>query len=160
LKGRGAHVRTLLGTLFGVGRLPRAPGSAASAAAFLATLALPASAYAAAAASIAVASSVATLALGRFAEADYGRPDPPAFVLDEVAGYGIAVLRFEKPGIVELLAALFLFRLFDGWKPFPLKRAERLPGGIGILLDDLLAAGYTAALLAALRTVVPTSVWI
>jgi phosphatidylglycerophosphatase A len=50
-----------------------------------------------------------------------------------------------------LIAGFILFRAFDVLKPFPAGRAERVPGGWGIMLDDLIAGGYSLAALAALR---------
>jgi phosphatidylglycerophosphatase A len=46
-----------------------------------------------------------------------------------------------------LLAGFLLFRLFDIWKPFPIRRLEKLPGGWGIMADDWLAGIYAAILL-------------
>ncbi len=48
---------------------------------------------------------------------------------------------------LTVLAAFLLFRLFDIWKPFPVRQAERLPGGIGIVADDLLAGVWAALVL-------------
>lgn len=54
------------------------------------------------------------------------------------------------PSLLQLAAAFLLFRVFDVLKPFPLRRLERLPGGWGIVADDLGAGLYSAAILAAL----------
>jgi len=75
-----------------------------------------------------------------------GRRDPPQVVIDEVAGQMIALLAF--PYFVPitwkyLLASLILFRAFDIVKPPPLRQLEKLPGGWGIMLDDV-AAGLLA----------------
>ena len=59
----------------------------------------------------------------------------------------ISIAFLPATGPVWLIAAFFLFRLFDITKPFPARRAERLPGGYGIFLDDLVAGLYTNALL-------------
>ncbi len=79
--------------------------------------------------------------LGRF-EREVGEKDPPAAVLDEVIGYWCGVLALPMPAHL-LVASFVLFRVFDIVKPFPAKHAESLPGGWGILLDDLVAAAYT-----------------
>ncbi len=76
--------------------------------------------------------------VGSAFQADETRKDPSWFVLDEVAGMMTAILLVPQtwPG---LLMAFGLFRLFDIWKPWPVRVAERLPGGWGIMADDLVA---------------------
>jgi phosphatidylglycerophosphatase A len=72
--------------------------------------------------------------------------DPARVVIDEVAGMGISLL-FIPVTVKYLVAALILFRLFDITKPFFIRKLEQLPGGWGIMLDDVLAGIYTNALL-------------
>ncbi len=70
--------------------------------------------------------------------------DPPVVVIDEAWAMWAASL--TAPRRVGALATLcLLFRVFDIWKPFPVRAAERLPGGWGILLDDVVAAAYAVA---------------
>ncbi len=84
-----------------------------------------------------------------------GVVDPHPVVLDEVAGQWVALAvlalaQSRSPGLAELVAAFLLFRAFDVVKPWPIRRLEALPGGWGIVADDLaagLAAGAAAALL-------------
>lgn len=65
--------------------------------------------------------------------------DDPAIVLDEIAGVWIALL-FVPAEPLALVAACVLFRLFDIWKPWPVSWADRqVGGGLGVLLDDVLA---------------------
>ena len=65
--------------------------------------------------------------------------DDPAIVLDEIAGVWIALL-FVPAEPLALVAACALFRLFDIWKPWPVSWADRqVGGGLGVLLDDVLA---------------------
>jgi phosphatidylglycerophosphatase A len=71
-----------------------------------------------------------------------GREDPGFVVVDEVAGQWIALIGVRADWQHALLA-LALFRLFDIWKPWPVRLLERLPGGWGIMLDDV-AAGVLA----------------
>jgi phosphatidylglycerophosphatase A len=71
-----------------------------------------------------------------------GREDPGFVVVDEVAGQWIALIGV-RPDWAHALLALALFRLFDIWKPWPVRLLERLPGGWGIMLDDV-AAGVLA----------------
>jgi phosphatidylglycerophosphatase A len=79
-----------------------------------------------------------------------GETDPGPVVLDEVAGQWLAlavlvVARPGAPGAGTLIGSFFLFRFFDVLKPWPIRRLERLPGGWGIVADDL-AAGLAAGL--------------
>lgn len=69
------------------------------------------------------------------------REDPPQVVIDEVAGFLITLL-YLPPAWPNLLLGFFLFRLFDIIKPFPAGRLERIKGGPGIVLDDLMAGVY------------------
>lgn len=75
--------------------------------------------------------------------------DPQQIVIDEFAGMFAAVGLCINAGFgpVELLVCLGLFRFFDILKPFPISRLERLPGGVGITLDDT-AAGLAAGAIA------------
>jgi phosphatidylglycerophosphatase A len=95
------------------------------------------------------------VALGPWAERWYRVKDPKPFVLDEVMGYLVALLRLrpdgpsllkegpsflrEGPAWKELVVAFVMFRLFDVLKPWPARRLEYLPRGWGIMLDDLVA---------------------
>ena len=72
--------------------------------------------------------------------------DPSPVVIDEMVGFWIAVFALPKTWPVMLIA-FFLFRIFDIWKPFPARRAERLPEGWGIMADDAIAGIYTNLLL-------------
>jgi phosphatidylglycerophosphatase A len=70
-----------------------------------------------------------------------GRTDPGEVVVDEVAGQMITLL-FLPMTWQTLTLAFFVFRLFDIVKPYPARRMEALPGGLGIMVDDLVAGGY------------------
>jgi phosphatidylglycerophosphatase A len=70
-----------------------------------------------------------------------GREDPGHVVIDEVAGQWLT-LAVCKPDWPHALLALALFRLFDITKPWPIRKLEALPGGWGIMLDDLAAGLY------------------
>lgn len=73
-------------------------------------------------------------------------PDPSRVVVDEVVGFWIAL--FAVPKSLALVAIGFvLFRVFDIWKPFPIRKIETLPQGWGIMADDILAGIYTNVLL-------------
>ncbi len=72
--------------------------------------------------------------------------DASRIVIDEFAGMLIAVLFLQKTLIIYA-AAFVLFRILDILKPFPAGRAEALPGGLGIVADDLVAGIYANVLL-------------
>jgi len=73
--------------------------------------------------------------------------DPARVVIDEAAGMCISLL-FLPVAIKYVLCALILFRFFDILKPLFIRKMEQLPGGWGIMLDDVLAGIYTNILLA------------
>jgi phosphatidylglycerophosphatase A len=87
------------------------------------------------------------------AEPLLGRKDPGAIVIDEVAGMTLSVLWLPVT-VPTLLAGFVLFRIFDVVKPFPANRLQALPGGIGVMIDDLVAGLYALILLLVLRAVV------
>jgi len=70
--------------------------------------------------------------------------DPQFIVIDEVAGQLVALIAVPL-GWKPLLTGLILFRVFDIFKPFPIRRLERLPEGTGIVVDDLGAGLYALA---------------
>jgi len=72
--------------------------------------------------------------------------DPGAIVVDEVAGMTLSVLLVPLTP-AALVAGFVLFRIFDVAKPFPANVAQRLPGGVGVMLDDLVAGLYALLLL-------------
>ena len=74
--------------------------------------------------------------------------DPARVVIDEVAGMCISLL-FLPVQLKYMLSCLILFRFFDIVKPFFIKKMELLPGGWGIMLDDVLAGIYTNVLIQA-----------
>jgi phosphatidylglycerophosphatase A len=80
--------------------------------------------------------------LGPWAERYAGKKDPGIFVLDEVVGYLITVAWTTPPSPLALATAFFVFRFFDVVKPRLARRLEAIPGGDGILLDDVVAGLY------------------
>jgi phosphatidylglycerophosphatase A len=86
------------------------------------------------------------------AERRLGAKDPGAIVIDEVAGMTLSVAPFALTPAV-LLVGFALFRLFDVTKPFPARGSQRLPGGIGVMLDDLIAGLYALIVIAIGRAV-------
>lgn len=79
----------------------------------------------------------------------FGREDPSQAVVDEVMGQFIT-FAFIPFGLSWpfILAGFLLFRLFDIWKPFPVRTLETLPGGLGICADDIVAGVYAGICLA------------
>jgi phosphatidylglycerophosphatase A len=84
--------------------------------------------------------------LGDWSERYAGRKDPGIFVVDEVIGYLITVVWMRGPSLTALVVAFFVFRFFDIVKPPPARAMERIRGGHGILLDDVVA-GFWGLLL-------------
>ena len=84
-------------------------------------------------------------AAGR-AEALLGEKDPSRVVVDEIAGQMVALLFLPVTARV-LLFAFLLFRALDVWKPWPARRLEDLPGGSGIMADDLMVGLYANLIL-------------
>lgn len=165
-------LRRALGSFFWSGLAPKAPGTWGSLATVLVVVLLvgvdggpgvlgrgllPADRGADA---ILLAFSVALVAitlggipLGDRAKQDWGQGDPGAFVLDETAGQLIPLLPL-LPGPMDptgVVVAFLAFRLFDITKPPPIRRLERLEGGLGIMADDL-AAGLAALIPVVLLT--------
>jgi phosphatidylglycerophosphatase A len=134
----------LLAFGFGAGLSPKAPGTAGSLVALpLYVLLVPLSltAYAALLAVLFLAGVWITAQ----AEAAIATHDHPGIVWDEIVGQLVA-LTLAPASLVSLLLGFALFRLFDIWKPFPIRWLNNhVQGGWGIMLDDL-AAGIAAAL--------------
>ncbi len=81
-----------------------------------------------------------------------GRKDPGFVVIDEVAGVWITLLgAVFHPNWKHIVVALLLFRVFDIWKPFPIRHLEKLPEGWGIVFDDVAAGLYAWAVLVLLN---------
>lgn len=81
----------------------------------------------------------------------YWGEDPKRVVVDEMVGTWIALLAVPAAHLWYGLAAFALFRLFDIWKPLGIRRMERLPGGIGIMMDDVLSGVYGFVILLVVR---------
>jgi phosphatidylglycerophosphatase A len=136
-----------LATWFGAGYCPIAPGTAGSLAAiviaFLARRWVEPWQFAVWAAILALP---AVWAAGATAQI-VGRKDPSIVVVDEVIGQWITIAGASTLNWKSALAAFALFRLFDIWKPPPVRQLEALPGGIGINADDAMAGVYGALVL-------------
>jgi phosphatidylglycerophosphatase A len=141
---------------FGAGLAPKAPGTAGSLVALLPAwllffLPLPWRG-AVVAAVIALGIWVCGASARRL-----GRHDHPGIVFDEVAGILLTVLAVPTPSVSWFALAFVLFRIFDIFKPWPIRDLDHsVPGGVGIMLDDLMAAAYAAACLLIARVLLPT----
>jgi len=80
------------------------------------------------------------------AEKIYQKKDDQRIVIDEIIGLQITMLPVAI-NILNLCVAFVLFRIFDIWKPFPVKNLQGLPGGWGVVIDDVAAGIYAAAAL-------------
>jgi phosphatidylglycerophosphatase A len=103
-----------------------------------------------------VASAV-TILLTPIVEEEDKVKDPQSIVTDEVAGYWATLALVPRPDVTALVAAFFVFRFLDVWKPPPARQFERLPAGWGVLLDDVMAGVYGAAILWGLNRVIVLS---
>jgi phosphatidylglycerophosphatase A len=137
---RVLRAATNIATVLGIGRLPTAPGTAASIVAlpFAWIIATFAGRFALMFAAIVV------LGIGAWACEIYareiGKNDPSECVIDEVAGQWI-ICAFAPLTIPAFFVAFILFRIFDIVKPWPISLVERrVPGGLGIMADDVVAA--------------------
>ena len=139
-------------SFFGLGYAPFASGSFGTAGAFVLAWLLPAGdLWPVTAGVVLMLSCLVTMTLGNRAERLAGGKDPGFVVTDEVAGYFVTIAWIPKPEIGYLLAGFFVFRLFDVWKPWLVRRLEAIGGGVGILLDDLMAGVFGLAVLTLLR---------
>jgi phosphatidylglycerophosphatase A len=101
-----------------------------------------------------VGTLVAVTALGMWAasrvERVLGAKDPGVIVIDEVAGMLLSMLGLPR-SLPVLITAFLLFRLFDIWKPFPARESQALTGGMGVMVDDLIAGLYALVLVMGAR---------
>jgi len=125
-----------LWTGFGLGLSPVAPGTFGTLLGVAIAYFVPGPAWIPA-----VAITLLGVPLARMAERAHGKEDPGSFVLDEVAGYLVAVAWLPRTWPV-LAGAFVAFRIFDIGKPLLIRRLERIGGGWGVMLDDVLAGVY------------------
>ncbi len=128
-------------TLGGVGNAPPAPGTVGSLIAAVCCFGLLGVHWLVYVVFLILACTFAVVVTSRAAQ-EIGEPDPPNVILDEVVGMWCAALLLPASWY-DLTAVFVLFRIFDIVKPSPIPKLERLPGGLGIVLDDV-AAGLLA----------------
>jgi phosphatidylglycerophosphatase A len=139
-----------LSTFFGAGYLKPGPGTYGSIFAVLLWFGA-ANLFAPNRTTLAIATALAALLItligipaSTITARESSRKDPGFVVIDEVAGQLFALI-LATPDWHHAALDLILFRLFDIWKPWPIRRLEALPAGTGIMLDDV-AAGLLALL--------------
>jgi phosphatidylglycerophosphatase A len=160
---RAAPLATVLATWFGAGFLPIVPGTWGSILAIPFVEAAFRTGGLAGLAGFALATSLAGIPAAGVVARLRREGDPSAVVIDEVAGQAIALLpvyAFARGGSVPrfwilVAVSFFLFRAVDVVKPGPVGKAERLPGGLGVMADDLLGGTLVALLLAGFLLVAP-----
>ena len=140
----------VLASVFGAGYAPVASGTVGSFVTVVAIWLLPVTRL-----RILVALVVVTVVgvwAGSRVERALGRKDPGVIVIDEVAGMLLSVLLLPLPATIPVLVTAFLlFRLFDIWKPFPARESQVLTGGLGVMVDDLIAGFYALVLVLGAR---------
>lgn len=137
-----------IATFFGAGLAPVAPGTVGSVASFViwAPVVLLGVPWWARLGLVAVIFLLGIPACARASSA-FSTDDPKQAVIDEVAGQGLTLL-FAAAHPVNLVAGFALFRLFDVVKPWPIRWVDRnVHGGLGVMLDDLVAGAFALALL-------------
>jgi phosphatidylglycerophosphatase A len=135
---RSGKIGLLLSAGFGVGFSPWAPGTVASAVALPAAYGMGRLGMEAQTIFLTLVMIIAAWACDR-AWRISGEDDPSWIVIDEVIGLLVTFYAVRPVGVLELALGFVLFRLLDIWKPGPIRSMERLRGGMGILMDDLLA---------------------
>ena len=147
------RVSTIIASVLGIGYFPVASGTVMS------IIAVPLAILIArqGGGGAVIVASLLAFVIGIWACGDHvratGRDDPSECVIDELAGQWLACAGISLgigPGSAPEFALVFLrFRLFDVLKPWPISAAEKLPGGIGVMADDMLA-GLAAAIIGGL----------
>ena len=145
-----SRISWTIATFFGIGHLQPGSGTWASAATlalwWAAGLWLPSAWVVPVAIAISVLVTLIGIPPSTVVARESGIKDPGFVVIDEVAGQMIALIAVPVHW-KYMLAGFILFRSFDILKPFPLRRLESLPGGMGIMMDDVGAGLYALALL-------------
>ncbi len=149
-KGRVVNALAwMLSLWFGCGLLPYAPGTAGTLGALPLYWWVRPYGLLPLAATAGVVTVAGVWSSSRVARAS-GVKDPQFICVDEVAGVLVTLLA-APVNVSGVLVGVLLFRLFDWLKPFPARDLERLPGGLGIVCDDLAAGAWGAVVLLALR---------
>lgn len=140
-----------ISTFFYIGYAAYAPGTIASAAGVFLFMLLRSE-------RVLLLSTAVILGLGFFvcgkAEKIFNKKDSSCIVIDEVAGMLLSLL-FIPRNLKYVIIAFIVFRIIDIFKPYPLKKAQKLPGSTGVMTDDIIAGLYTNAFLRILALIYP-----
>jgi len=139
----------ILATGFGSGLSPFAPGTMGTLVGIPVCLVCLPLTWPARLFFVIILSALAIFISGR-AETLYLRKDDQRIVIDEIVGFQVAMLPVAITGL-NICAAFALFRLFDIWKPFPVNKLQDLPGGLGVVIDDVGAGIYAGVIMFALN---------
>ncbi|MFN4281915.1 MAG: phosphatidylglycerophosphatase A [Alphaproteobacteria bacterium] len=148
------HPAYLISTAFGIGHLPKAPGTWASAI----TLPFALGIYYLGGPPVLLLFVVYLFCIGWWSAQVYVKrrmaQDPAEIVVDEIAAQ-LLVFVFAPPTWYNLIIGFLLFRAFDIWKPWPIRWADRvIGGGFGVMFDDILAALYAGGLLWLINSII------
>jgi phosphatidylglycerophosphatase A len=138
----------LIGTWFGCGYSPKGPGTAGSLAAIAIAWPLSRIGFGSLAfLTLSFAALYPAIWAAGVVARESGRKDPQIVVVDEVLGQWLTLAGALRFNFRAFLFAFVLFRFFDILKPPPIRLIERVPGGAGIVLDDMMAGAYGALVL-------------
>jgi phosphatidylglycerophosphatase A len=140
-------IARVIATWFGCGYSPIAPGTVGSAAAILIAWALHTYITPLEFGVMGLILAIPGIWAAGVTAREIKSKDPQIVVVDEVVGEWITLAGATAFNWHSWLLAFALFRIFDIWKPPPVRQLERLPGGIGIVADDAMAGVYGALLL-------------
>lgn len=154
-------IKAAIGSSFGLGYLPVIPGTWGALPGIPIVLVIiiftPASLHTLLIAFCLLIVSALTVLLGPWAEKYWATKDPSIYVIDEVAGFLTTILLFRPSSLFyAILWAFLLTRIIDIIKPPPARQLEYIPGGWGILLDDICSSLYAVGILYLLLYLQPT----
>lgn len=146
-----SRIAFAIATWFGCGYAPKGPGTAGALGGLIPAVLLVAYAGWHPLWFIALTAALTPLGIwtAGIVASETGREDPQIVVVDEVLGQWLTLAGAATLDWRAFLLGFGLFRLFDIWKPFPVRQLEKLHGGTGIIADDLMAGVYGALVLGA-----------
>ena len=152
-----SRIAAFISSGLGSGYFPKAPGTFGTVAAALAWLGMSwAGVLSSSLSHIVCAGVIILIGTGaiRLSLRSEGRKDPQWIVIDEWAGLFVALIGTEASRLWHVLLAIVLFRIFDISKVGPIRRAEALPGAVGVMADDVVAGSFALLGMVAVRFVV------
>jgi phosphatidylglycerophosphatase A len=139
-----SFLKRLLGSGFGTGYLPYAPGTFGSLAS-LSIFLIPGFANLYIILPITFITFLVGIQLGNYFETIYNK-DPKQFTLDEFVGTWITFL-FIPQNLMQFIIGFIVWRILDIVKPFPANKSESLKGGLGIMMDDVVSGLYSLVIM-------------